>query len=59
MTFSWHCRECDAKGEVTTPMDKLNKFINEANNSFIGGLTLFVFRTIHSTCNGDIGVKAL
>jgi hypothetical protein len=61
MTFAWHCRECNSRGEggVAVDDDKFHTCLYECEGSFLKALCLFVKRTIHKDCDGDIGVRAL
>jgi len=59
MTFAWHCRECNSRGEGAIALNSIDALLKEADNSLLKALCLFVKRTYHKGCDGEIGVRAL
>jgi hypothetical protein len=61
MTYNWHCRGCDKKGEtdVIASAEQIYEIMQKEKASFLAALTLFVQRTIHKDCpDADLGIKA-
>ena len=58
MTFSWHCTGCNARADASVTLETLGAYLPECKGRLLAALCLFVARTIHKGCSGDIGVRA-
>ena len=58
MEFNCHCRDCNVKESAVVALQTLDSYLIECQNSLVAALCLFVSRTIHKECSGNIGVRA-